>query len=175
VGTAVVLAGAGWGGSVAWAGPRSAGARDHGKKGHSAAHRHHGPKLPVVKHAKDLNLEPVIRASKGKPPKKLEVRNLVKGTGATVTRSSTVDVIYVGANYRTGKDFTQATWTSKRPTAFPLSGVVHGFAEGLIGMRVGGRREIVIPPSLGYGDHNYGPIKAGETLVFVVDLKGVSG
>ncbi len=175
VGSAVVLVGAGWSGGAAWGAVHNAGAKHHGKRAHGAAHKHHGPKLPVIGNAKNLHVEPVVHPSKGKPPKKLEVKNLVKGTGAIVTRSSTVHVVYVGANYRTGKDFTQATWASKRATAFPLSGVVPGFAEGLVGMKVGGRREIVIPPRLGYGNHNYGPIKAGETLVFVVDLKGVSG
>ena len=129
----------------------------------------------MVGHAKDLKVEPVVHGSKGKPPRKLEVKNLVLGTGATVKSSSTVSVVYVGANYKTGKDFTQATWTSKQTAAFPLSGVVPGFAEGLVGMKVGGRREIVIPPKLGYGDRSYGPIKANETLVFVVDLKGLKG
>jgi hypothetical protein len=142
---------------------------------HRAPHgRRHGARLPVIANAKNLSMEPVVRPSKGKPPKHLEVKDLVKGTGAIVTRSSTVDVLYVGANYRTGKDFTQATWVAKRPITFSLAGVVRGFAEGLLGMRVGGRREIVIPPRLGYGDHHDGPIKPGETLVFVVDLKGAS-
>jgi len=149
---------------------------------HSHPHAHHkrhgrrhaGPRMPVVTNATDLSLEPVVHRSRGKPPTTLEVKDLVVGTGAAVTMSSTVSVVYVGANYRTGKDFTQATWTSGHPTTFPLSGVVRGFAQGLVGMRVGGRREIVIPPRLGYGDHHYGPIEPGETLVFVVDLKGVT-
>lgn len=138
------------------------------------AHKHHS-QLPVVKHASTLATEPVVEATKGKPPKKLEVKDLVKGTGPTVTMSSTVKVVYVGASYKTGKDFTQQTWVAKKATTFPLSGVVRGFAEGLVGMKVGGRREIVIPPKLGYGNQNYGPIKANETLVFVVDLKAVTG
>lgn len=116
-----------------------------------------------------------MRAGKGKAPKKLLVKDLVRGTGTAVGPSSTVDVTYVGANWKTGKDFTQATWSTGKPTSFPLSGVIAGFARGLVGMKVGGRREIVIPPSLGYRTTATGPISAGETLVFVVDLKGVSG
>lgn len=178
------LAGVGWSGGAAWAsthspagGPREKAAHASHRRASNRRASHHGrrSKLPVIGNATNLNLEPVVHATKGKPPKKLEVKDLVVGTGAAVTTSSTVSVVYVGANYTTGKDFTQATWTSKRPTTFPLSGVVPGFAEGLIGMKVGGRREIVIPPSLGYGDQSEGPIKANETLVFVVDLKGVSG
>jgi hypothetical protein len=167
--SAVVLVGISWTGGVSWAAGRSPVAR------HYEGHKHHGPKMPSIGNATNLNLEPVVHASKGKPPRKVEVRDLVKGTGPTVTMSSTVSVVYVGASYKTGKDFTQETWTAKKATTFPLSGVVRGFAEGLVGMKVGGRREIVIPPKLGYGKHNYGPIKANETLVFVVDLKAVTG
>jgi len=137
-----------------------------------ASHRHH---LPKITHAGDLSAEPVVKASRGRPPGKLLVKNLVTGTGAAVTSTSTVSVKYVGANYRTGKDFTQVTWQSGRPTSFPLSGVIPGFAQGLVGMKIGGRREIVIPPRLGYGNHASGPVKANETLVFVVDLEGVTG
>ncbi len=170
-GAVLGVLGVGWSGASAWASSRSP-AASQGRSGLQVAHR--GPALPVIGNATNLKLEPVVYASKGTPPKKLEVKNLVVGSGAVVTSSSTVKVMYVGADYKTGKDFTQATWAEKRPTTFPLSGVVRGFAEGLIGMKVGGRREIVIPPSLGYGDQSAGPIKANETLVFVVDLKGVS-
>lgn len=163
------------GGGVAGASTHSPAGMRHGRSGHASGRKHHGSKLPKIGNAKKLTREPVVHATKGKAPTKLEVKDLVVGTGATVTSSSTVSVVYVGANYKTGKDFTQATWTSKKPTTFPLSGVVQGFAEGLVGMKVGGRREIVIPPKLGYGDHHYGPITKNETLVFVVDLKGVSG
>ncbi len=82
---------------------------------------------------------------------------------------------YVGADYTTGKDFTSTTWTENRPTSFALTTVVPGFSQGIVGMKVGGRREIVIPPSLGYGSHGSGSaVKPNETLVFVVDLKGVT-
>lgn len=175
LGSAVLLVGAAWGGGSAAAASRTGAGRHLGDHVVARSHRHHGPKLPVIGNATNLEREPVVHRSKGRPPKKLEVKDLVEGTGATVTMSSTVRVVYVGANYRTGKDFTKATWASKRATTFPLTGVVRGFAEGLVGMKVGGRREIVIPPKLGYGDKNYGSVKANETLVFVVDLKAVSG
>ena len=131
--------------------------------------------LPKVQHARDLTAEPAVRAVKGKAPKKLLVKDLVTGTGSAVTKTSIVQVKYIGANYRTGKDFTAATWTAGKATSFSLSGVIPGFADGLLGMKVGGRREIVIPPRLGYGNHAAGPIKRNETLVFVVDLEAVSG
>jgi FKBP-type peptidyl-prolyl cis-trans isomerase len=169
------VAGVGWGGGAAWAVGRSPADSAQGKSASAAREAQHRSKLPVIGNATNLAREPVVHATKGKPPSKLEVRDLVVGTGAKVSASSTVRVMYVGANYKTGKVFTQLTWTQRRPTSFPLSGVVPGFAEGLLGMKVGGRREIVIPPKLGYGDESTGPITANETLVFVVDLKGVSG
>lgn len=171
VGSALALSVVGSGAGAAWA----AGRAPTGSYRAAVGHKHPRARLPKISNAKNLDAEPVVHRSKGAPPKKLEVKDLVVGNGSTATMSSTVSVVYVGASYQTGRDFTQATWTQKRPTTFPLSGVVKGFAEGLVGMKVGGRREIVIPPKLGYGDHNYGPIKANETLVFVVDLKGVSG
>ena len=96
------------------------------------------------------------------------------GTGKTAVASSTVVVKYVGADYTTGTDFTSSTWTSGQPATFPLSTVVPGFKQGIVGMKVGGRREIVIPSSLGYGAKGSPPvIKANETLVFVVDLQSI--
>ncbi|MGH8989097.1 MAG: FKBP-type peptidyl-prolyl cis-trans isomerase [Acidimicrobiales bacterium] len=166
MGLAMGLGGLGWSGTV--------GAQ--GRAPRSSLHvQHRGPRLPVVGNARDLKREPVVHATKGRPPTKLEMKNLVVGKGKTAKDSSTVSVMYVGASYRTGKDFTSTTWKERHPTTFPLNEVVPGFRRGLIGMKVGGRREIVIPPKLGYGDRSTGPIKADETLVFVVDLKGVSG
>lgn len=136
--------------------------------------KHVVSQLPVVEHAATLNAEPSIRADKAKPPTKVLTKNLVAGSGAVVTATSTVTVKYVGANYKTGKDFTQATWQSGQATSFTLHQVVTGFSAGLVGMKVGGRREIVIPSKYGYKTTSDGPIKPDETLVFVVDLKGVS-
>lgn len=150
----------------------AAGAAKHGGARHRTA-THRG-RLPSVRYAKALTKEPVVHAQKGSPPKGLRTKDLVVGTGSVVKAGSTVSLLYVGANYKNGKDFTQATWTKGTPATFSLAQVVPGFARGLVGMKVGGRREIVIPPALGYGNHKVGPIKADETLVFVVDLKGVS-
>lgn len=130
--------------------------------------------VPAVGNATNLNAEPVVHAGKGKAPTKLLVKDLVVGTGPVVTATSTVTVMYVGVNYKNAKPFTVSTWTSKQPAQFALNRVVPGFADGLVGMKVGGRREIVIPPSLGYGSAHEGPIVANETLVFVVDLESVS-
>lgn len=157
------------GAAVGWAGGTA------GAVSRTGAKKHHSSQFPAVEHATDLTVEPVIRAGKGRPPSKVLIKNLVTGTGATVTATNEdVTVAYVGANYKNGKDFTSATWTSGQPATFTLQGVVPGFREGLLGMKVGGRREVVIPPKYGYRNAHEGPIVANETLVFVVDLKSVS-
>jgi peptidylprolyl isomerase len=105
----------------------------------------------------------------------LVTKDLVVGTGTPATSSSTVVVKYVGADFTTGADFTSSTWTGGKPATFPLSTVVPGFREGIVGMKMGGRREIVIPSALGYGSKGSPPtIKPNEALVFVVDLQSVS-
>ena len=124
---------------------------------------------PPVANATDLKSAPVISAGSGTPPSSLVTRDLVVGTGAVATMSSTANVQYVGANYADGKVF-DSSWQRGQPAAFPLSQVVPGFAQGIDGMHVGGRREIVIPPALGYGAAGNGPVGPNETLVFVVDL-----
>jgi peptidylprolyl isomerase len=131
--------------------------------------------LPAVRHATSLSSEPVVRGDRSKPRDVLVTKDLVTGSGATATSTSTVTIKYVGANYRNGKDFTSSTWTTGKAATFSLTRVVAGFAQGVAGMKVGGRREIVIPPALGYGDHAVGPISKNETLVFVVDLQSVNG
>lgn len=130
--------------------------------------------LPAVGNATDLSVEPTIAAGTPPPPSTLQTKDLVVGTGATATSTSTVKVQYAGANYATGKIF-DASWTDSGPTSFSLNGgVIPGFAAGIVGMKVGGRREIVIPPAEGYGASGNGPVGPNETLVFVVDLLGVS-
>lgn len=129
--------------------------------------------MPAVTGATNLRMEPKIAAGKKPAPTRLLIRDLVVGKGAEATGSSTVSVQYVGANYANGKTF-DASWTDTpgQPASFSLApgNVIQGFSEGIAGMKVGGRREIVIPPSLGYGQQANGPIVANETLTFVVDL-----
>lgn len=130
--------------------------------------------IPTVEHARNLSEAPVVRPDDAPPPTKLLVKNLVVGTGGTATRDSTVVVRYVGVDYRTGKVF-NSTWTSGQVATFSLSEVIPGFARGIEGMKVGGRREIVIPWTLGYGATGNPPVIAPkETLVFVVDLVALS-
>lgn len=129
--------------------------------------------LPAVSNASNLSAEPVPAAGAPPAPTKLEGRDLVVGTGTTAAATSTVKVQYVGAAYTDGKVF-DASWTRGSPATFPLNGVIPGFAQGIVGMKVGGRREVVIPPALGYGAQGQPPaVGPNETLVFVIDLLAV--
>ena len=76
-------------------------------------------------------------------------------------------------DYYDGKVFDDSPWKTGQPASFALTGVIPGFAQGILGMHIGGRRELVIPPALGYGPAGSGPVGANETLVFVIDLVGV--
>lgn len=97
------------------------------------------------------------------------------GNGARAAADTdTVQVRYTGTLYVGGKVFDSSWSRGTQPVAFPLNAVVPGFAQGISGMKQGGRRVIVIPSALGYGDQTQGPIPGGSTLVFVVDLIGVT-
>ena len=98
-----------------------------------------------------LKTKPKVVPPSGPPPTKLVIKDLIKGTGPAAKPTSTVTVQYVGVLYKGGKQF-DASWNdgSGQPTSLPLSGVIQGWQQGIPGMRVGGRRELIIPPSLGY-------------------------
>lgn len=109
------------------------------------------------------------------PPDDLVTEDLVVGDGAEATAGTTAVVHYVGVSYSTGEEF-DASWNRGAPFAFPLGGgkVIAGWDQGVQGMKVGGRRRLVIPPHLGYGDRGAGQaIAPGETLIFVIDLLDV--
>jgi peptidylprolyl isomerase len=123
-----------------------------------------------------LKSKPKVVPPSGPPPKKLIVKDLIKGTGPAATAGSTVKVQYVGVLYKGGKQF-DASWNdgSGQPVSLPLSGVIPGWQQGIPGMRVGGRRELIIPSALGYGAKGSPPkIPPNSALVFVIDLHGVS-
>ena len=108
-------------------------------------------------------------------PDDLVTEDVVVGDGAEAVAGSTAVVHYVGVAYSTGEEF-DASWNRGAPFAFPLGGgkVITGWDKGVQGMKVGGRRRLVIPPHLGYGDRGAGQaIAPGETLIFVVDLLDV--
>src|SRR5215204_57854 len=110
------------------------------------------------------------------PPTDLVVTDVTVGDGAEATAGSTVSVHYVGVALSTGEEF-DASYNRGDPLRFKLGvgQVISGWDQGVQGMKVGGRRKLVIPPHLGYGDRGAGgAIKPGETLIFVVDLISVS-
>lgn len=115
--------------------------------------------------------KPTVTVPTGAPPTQLEVSDLIVGSGPAAKAGDSVTVQYVGVSYSTGQQF-DASWDRNTPFSFVLGEgqVIKGWDEGVVGMKVGGRRELVIPPSLGYGSQGSGPIGANETLVFVVDL-----
>lgn len=132
--------------------------------------------LRTVKHAKDLTREPIVPKQPGSRPAALIKKDLVVGKGRTAKAGQDLEVQYTGYALSTGKKF-DASWGRSDPFAFPLGAgsVIAGWEKGIPGMRVGGRRELVIPPRLAYGSQGSGPIRAHETLIFVVDLVKVDG
>lgn len=119
--------------------------------------------------------KPEVTVPDGPVPTDLQIEDLVVGSGDTATAGKQVTVQYVGVSHSTGKQF-DASWDRGEPFSFPLGAgrVIKGWDQGVAGMQVGGRRKLVIPPHLGYGDRGAGAaIKPGETLIFVVDLLGV--
>ena len=124
-----------------------------------------------------LSKEPTITAPTTPAPTSLKTTDVVKGTGAIAKTGDTVTVNYVGALYKGSKIF-DASWT--RQTTFTTAlvsgpgGVIQGWVNGIPGMRVGGRRELIIPPALGYKNVSQPTIPANSTLIFIVDLLAVT-
>jgi len=112
---------------------------------------------------------PTIEAPTGAAPTTLVTHDIYPGTGTVVQPTSTLTVQYTLMAWSTGK-VVESSWSSGSPATFPLAQVIKGWQEGLTGMKAGGRRLLVIPPALGYGAQAAGPIKANETLIFVVDV-----
>jgi FKBP-type peptidyl-prolyl cis-trans isomerase len=134
----------------------------------------------TVKGAADLGGAPGVTSKASSAPTKLGYKDLVVGTGKSATPASTVTVQYVGVLYTNGTAF-DSSWSRGKAAQFPLTGVVKGFTQGIGGttgvppMKVGGRRLMILPASLGYGSKAQGPIPANSPLVFVVDLKSIDG
>lgn len=121
------------------------------------------------------NMKPEVDFPDGPPPGDLQVTDLTTGEGDEATAGKVVQVHYVGVAYSSGEEF-DSSWDRGAPLAFPLGAqrVIAGWDQGIRGMRVGGRRKLVIPPHLAYGDRGAGGvIKPGETLIFVCDLVAV--
>jgi peptidylprolyl isomerase len=116
--------------------------------------------------------KPKVTVPSGASPKQLEMTDLIEGTGDEAKSGDKVTVQYVGVGYDSGKEF-DASWNRGEPFSFTLgaSEVIPGWDQGVEGMKVGGQRELVIPPELAYGETGAPPaIGPNETLVFVIDL-----
>lgn len=133
-----------------------------------------------VGNATDLTKAPTVTSMSDTVPSKLEYKDLVVGTGTPATPTSTVKVQYTGVLYKNGTKF-DSSWDRGQAASFSLTQVVKGFTDGIGGngdippMKVGGRRIMILPASLGYGAQANGSIPANSPLVFVVDLISVSG
>jgi peptidylprolyl isomerase len=117
-------------------------------------------------------VEPTVGKPVGDAPTSLISRDIIVGTGDEVVPSSTLTVHYQLISWQSG-EILQSSWKSA-PIDFPLNGVIAGGQQGMPGMKVGGRRLLVIPSDLGYGAQGGGPIGPNETLIFVVDAIGVA-
>jgi peptidylprolyl isomerase len=120
--------------------------------------------------------KPQVQTPEGAPPKQLVTNDLEEGSGPAAKTGDEVTVQYVGVNYKSGKEF-DSSWSRSEPFPFTLGSglVIQGWEEGIEGMKAGGRRELVIPPDLGYGPAGSPPaIPPNETLVFVVDLEAIN-
>jgi peptidylprolyl isomerase len=123
----------------------------------------------------ELARKPKVEVPSGPAPKELQKKDLIKGEGPAAKQGDTIRVQYVGVSYKNGKEF-DASWNRGEPFELQLGAgmVIPGWDEGIVGMRLGSRRQLVIPPDLAYGPQGSPPaIGPNETLVFVVDLVGI--
>ena len=119
--------------------------------------------------------KPKVTVPDGPPPKQLQIKDIEPGTGAAAKAGSQISVNYVGVSYSNGQEF-DSSFSAGAPIDIQLidGGVIPGWVQGLEGMKVGGRRQLIIPPDLAYGPAGSPPvIGPNETLVFVVDLLNV--
>jgi peptidylprolyl isomerase len=119
--------------------------------------------------------KPKVTVPSGPPPKTLEIKDLKEGTGPAAKAGDQLTVQYVGVTYANGKQF-DASWDRGQPFQFQLGAgmVIPGWDQGLVGMKAGGRRELIIPPNLGYGAQGAPPdIPPNATLIFVIDLEQI--
>ena len=127
--------------------------------------------LPVI--TANAGEAPSISAPSGTPPAELTTSDVIVGTGAEVLPTSTLTVHYTLMAWSTGQ-IIESSWDGGQPATFPLANVVEGWQKGLPGAKVGGRRLLILPPEMGYGPAGKGPIGPNETLIFAVDIIGVS-
>lgn len=116
--------------------------------------------------------KPELDAPEGPAPDQLAIEDIVVGTGDEAHPGATVNVHYLGVEYDSGEEF-DSSWSRAESINFPLKSLIQGWQTGIPGMKVGGRRKLIVPPALAYGERGMHPL-AGKTLIFVIDLLGVS-
>jgi peptidylprolyl isomerase len=123
----------------------------------------------------DTSQKPNVEVPSDPPPDQLKIEDIVDGDGAEAQKGDQVSVQYVGVDYETGEEF-DSSWDRDQPVDFQLGSgmVIPGWDQGVEGMKVGGRRELTVPPDLAYGPQGSPPaIRPNATLVFVIDLLSV--
>lgn len=116
--------------------------------------------------------KPEVEFYEGPEPTELVVIDIEEGTGDVAEAGSTVDVHYLGVEFESGEEF-DSSWGRGQSVKFPLRQLISGWQEGIPGMKVGGRRQLICPPHLAYGPAGGGHRLSGRTLTFVIDLMGV--
>lgn len=116
--------------------------------------------------------KPEIEFPEGAAPTELQIIDVIEGSGEEAQASSTVDVHYLGVDFESGEEF-DSSWGRGESINFPLRSLIQGWQAGIPGMKVGGRRKLIVPPAQAYGPAGMHPL-GGKTLIFVIDLLGVS-
>ena len=117
--------------------------------------------------------KPEVEFQEGPAPSELVIADIIVGDGDEAKPSDVVDVHYVGVDFESGEEF-DSSWDRGQSANFPLDRLIPGWQEGIPGMKVGGRRQLTVPPELAYGPEGAGHRLSGKTLIFVIDLLGVS-
>jgi len=117
--------------------------------------------------------KPEVEFYEGPEPTELVIIDIIEGDGETAKPGATVDVHYLGVDFETLEEF-DSSWSRGQSINFPLGSLIAGWQQGIPGMKVGGRRQLICPPALAYGPAGGGHRLSGRTLTFVIDLLGVS-
>ena len=118
-----------------------------------------------------MTTKPELEPRMDPAPTALEWVDVIEGTGEECAPGAVVEVHYLGVDYDSGEEF-DSSWSRGQTIQFPLTSLIRGWQEGIPGMRVGGRRELVCPPEWAYGPSGGGHRLSGQTLVFAIDLIG---
>ena len=116
-------------------------------------------------------IKPEVEFYEGPEPTELVIIDIEEGAGAEATPGATVDVHYLGVDFESGEEF-DSSWSRGQSINFPLQSLIAGWQQGIPGMKVGGRRQLICPPQLAYGAAGGGHRLSGRTLTFVIDLLG---